>query len=560
MPILPRSFRRVLSGVAAALAFTSAETRAQGTATVLPSDELYADLDRLSELGFLDSVVIGQRPYSRREIGRILRAARERSNQLGERGQDLRITDLELSIGDGILRRLETRFSREIDEIPSRDALFAIVDDAQLTAHYTDVERRAFAGTFGSTLDATMGSLLPRRLGPAYVAGSTLGLELAQRLEPTTWLAFTARERAEYAWAKDSALRRGSAELLAATVRARFRNVALEVGRTQLSWAQSPDEGLFIAADAPALDLVSLAADRPFGLPGVLRWLGPTKATLFIADLGPSELRSHSKLLGYKVSIQPGQRAEFGATFLNHYGGEGGRPSSLGNRLIDFLPFIDIFRRHNYTDTTRALDVDSDKLLGVDGRLRIGGLRGVVVTGELLIDDFDVRRIPKLLTGYGSQAIGITVPRLFSPLLSLKVTAKHMGILTYTHGELTSGITSRGRLLGDELGPDAKAFGARLTWQPTAEIRLSLEGRSAIHSNAQYAAFYADPSSSRYVVQKTGRTADELRDRLGTHLLVQSEAGPSLSLRFMTERSRNYAFQGFRRTDSAGELGVHVPF
>ncbi len=544
----------------AALALTSAATQAQGTATVLPSDELYADLDRLSDLGFLDSVVIGQRPYSRREIGRILRAARERSNQLGERGHDLRITDLELSIGDGILRRLETRFSREIDEIPSTDALFAILDDAQLNYHYTDVQRRPFAGTFGSTLDASMGSLLPRRLGPSYVAGSTLGIELAQRLEPTTWLAFTARERAEYAWAKDSALRRGSAELLAASVRARFRNVALEIGRTQLSWAQSPDEGLFIAADAPALDLVSLSADRPFGLPGVLRWLGPTKATLFVAELGPSDVRSHSKLLGYKVSIQPSRRAELGATLLNHYGGEGGRPSSLGDRLIDFLPFVDIFRRHNYTDTTRTLDVDSDKLLGVDGRLRIGGVRGVVVTGELLIDDFDVRRIPKLLTGYGSQAIGVTVPRLFSPVLSLKLTAKHMGILTYTHAALTNGITTRGRLLGDELGPDAKAFGARLTWQPTAEIRLSLEGRSAIHSNAEYVRYYADTSSTRFVVQKTGRTADELRDRLGTHLLVQSEAGPSVSLRFMTERSRNFAFEGFRRTDSAGELGVHVPF
>ena len=560
MAIISASIRRVLLSAAAALALTSAQARAQGTATVLPSDEMYADLDRLSELGVLDSVVIGQRPYSRREIGRILRAARERSNQLGEGGEDLRITDLELSIADGILRRLETRFSREIDEIPSRDALFAILDDALLTVHYTDVERRPFAGMFGSTLPATMGSLLPRRLGPSYVPGTTLGLELAQRLEPTTWLAFTARERADYAGAKDTALRRASAELLAATMRARFRNVALEIGRTQLSWAQSPDEGLFIAADAPALDLVSLAADRPFGLPGVLRWLGPTKATLFIADLGPSEVRSHSKLLGYKVSIQPSRRAEFGATFLNHYGGEGGRPSSLGNRLVDFLPFIDIFRRHNYTDSTRTLDVDSDKLLGVDGRLRIGGLRGVVVTGELLIDDFDVRRIPKLLTGYGSQAIGITVPRLFSPLLSLKLTAKHMGILTYTHGALTSGLTTRGRLIGDELGPDAKAFGARLTWQPTAEIRLSLDGRSAIHSNAQYTTYYAEPSNSRFVVQKTGRTADELRDRLGTQLLVQSEAGVSVSLRFATERSRNFGFQGFRRTDSAGELGVHVPF
>lgn len=543
-----------------AVVLAGAHVQAQGTATIPPSDEAYADFDRLSELGFLDSVIIGQRPYSRREIGRILRAARERSNQLGERSQSQLITDLELSIGDGILRRLETRFSREIDEIPETDALLAPIDDARLTVHYTDAARRNFVGTYGSTLQATMGSLLPRRLGSIPVTGTTGSLELAQRLEATSWLAFTLRERVEYAWAKDTSLRRGTAEILLGSVRARFRNVALEVGRSQLSWAQSLDEGLFIAADAPALDLVSVSADHPFALPSVLRVLGPTKGTLFIADLGPSQVRSNSKLLGYKVSIQPSARAELGASFLNHYGGEGGRASSFGNRLIDFLPFIDIFRRHNYTDSSRTLDVDSDKLLGVDGRFRLGGLHGVVVTGEVLIDDFDVKRIPKLFTGYGSQALGITLPRFVSPLLSLKLTAKHTGILTYTHTVLTSGITSRGRLLGDELGPDAKAFGARLTWEPAAEVRVSLEGRSAIYSNAQYTTYYADPSSSRYVVQKTSRSADELRDRLGLHVLIQTEAGPSGSLRFVTERTRNYGFQGFRRTESAGELGVHLPF
>ena len=556
MLIPSRWIRRALLHAVTAAALVNVPVLAQGTATVPPSDEAYQDFDRLSELGYLDSTIVAQRPYSRREIGRILRAARERSTQLGEGSQSLRVTDLELAIGDGILRRLETRFSREIEEDPSTDALLAL-DDARVALHYTDAPRRGFVGTFGSTLEATMGALLPRRLGEAYVPGTTFGLEVAQRLEATSWLAFSARERAEYAWAKDTALRQGTGEILLATVRARYRNVALEIGRSQLSWAQSADEGLFIAADAPALDLVSISADEPFVLPGVLRWLGPTKATLFVADLGPSDVRSNSNLLGYKVSILPSARTEFGATFLNHFGGEGGRSSSIGDRLIDFLPFVDIFRKHDYTDSS---DVDSDKLLGIDGRLRIGGLSGVVVTGEVLIDDFDVHRIPKLFTGYGSQALGITLPRLFSPLLSLKLTAKHMGILTYTHSVLTNGITTRGQLLGDELGPDAKAFGARLTWQPSAIVRFSLDGRSAIHSNAQYVAFYADPERTKYVVQKTARTPDELRDRIGAHLLVQLESGPAFALRLVTQRTRNFEFEGFRRTDSAGELSVRVPF
>jgi hypothetical protein len=56
------------------------------------------------------------------------------------------------------------------------------------------------------------------------------------------------------------------------------------------------------------------------------------------------------------------------------------------------------------------------------------------------------------------------------------------------------------------------------------------------------------------------RTADELRDRLGTFVIVQSDAGPAATFRFVTERSRNYQFQGFRRTDSAVEVAIHLLF
>jgi hypothetical protein len=192
--------------------------------------------------------------------------------------------------------------------------------------------------------------------------------------------------------------------------------------------------------------------------------------------------------------------------------------------------------------------------------VHIGGLRGVVLTGEVLIDDFDVHRIPQLFTGYGSQTFNVIVPRFISPLLSLKLTAKHMGIITYTHGALTNGMTTRGRLLGDELGPDAKAFGAQLTWQPTAAFQFGVFGRSAIYSNAEYERFYADPRNTDFVVRKVSRTANELRDRAGAAMMLQSDAGPTLAVRFVTERSRNYLFQGGRFTDSATELVFRLLF
>ncbi|HEX7978484.1 MAG TPA: capsule assembly Wzi family protein, partial [Gemmatimonadaceae bacterium] len=326
-------------------------------------------------------------------------------------------------------------------------------------------------------------------------------------------------------------------------------------------WAQPlSDGGLFLAEDAPALDQVSLSSDQPFALPGFLRPLGLAKGVIVVADLGPSQVRSYSKLLAYKVSIAPNRTFECGASFMNHFGGEGAPATSFSNRVVDFLPFIDIFRRHNYTDTTRTLDAESDKLMGVDGLLRLGGRYGVILTGELLIDDFDVHRMQQIFTGNGSQAFGLAVPRFISPLVSLKLTATHMGIETYTHAQLTNGITTRGRLLGNELGPDAKAFGARLTWQPMAAFQLGFDGRSAIYSNATYVASYSDAAQTDFGVRKVARTADELRDRLGTFVIVQSDAGPAVTFRFVTERSRNYQFQGFRRTDSAAELAIHLLF
>jgi len=554
------SIHRLSVLLAAILCVAPQRLHAQGTATVLPGDLVYRDLDRLNELGLLDSVIVAQRPYSRRDIGRILRATRERSSRLGDNDTNRRFTDLELTIADGILRRLETRFAREIDTVGNALPVVTPFDDVLLDVAYTNGTERGWYSPNTRLTEATIGALLPRRLSTPLPLGTTLGLELSQRVEPTRWLAFQMRERFDYLWAKTDSLSRGNAEILLGTVRARYRNVALDVGRNEFSWAQTADGGLFLAEDAPALDQVSLSSDMPFVLPGFLRPLGMAKGIILVADLGPSRVRSYSKLLAYKVSIAPNQNVELGASFLNHFGGEGAPTSSVGDRIVDFLPFVDIFRRHNYTDTTRALDVESDKLLGVDGLVRIGGRFGAVLTGELLIDDFDVHRMQQLFTGNGSQAIGLAIPRFVSPLVSLKLSATHMGIGTYTHGQLTNGLTTRGRLLGNELGPDAKAFGARLTWQPLAAFQLGLDGRSAIYSNAQYTTFYTDSAMTDFVVQKVSRTSDELRDRLGAFFVVQSDAGPAVTFRVVTERSRNFQFQGFRHTDSAAELAIHLLF
>lgn len=547
---------RVLACCAGALMVLAPTAHAQGTAVVPPTDLIYNDIDRLSELGLLDSVIVGQRPYSRQAIARMARIARDRLDRDAARSRS-RLSDEASRYADELLRRLD-RFSGDAGDVSFAGPVTALIDAASLWYNGTDAERRGFASPFGRATEATIDPLAARRLGLPAGTGHTAGMELSQRIEPFDWLAFQARERFEYRWPDDTTVSRRSSELLLASVRARYRNAAITVGRQQFAWSQSAGDGLFLASDAPALDQISLASDHPFVLPSVLRYLGPVQGTLIFADLGPSVARSHSKLLTYKVSVQPASVLELGGTFMNHYGGAGARPSSFGDRIIDFLPFIDVFRKHNYVDPTRTLDVDSDKLLGVDGRLRIPVLAGITLAGELLIDDFDVHRIPKLLTGYGSQTIKIIVPQIFTPTLSMKLSAKHMGIITYTHPALLDGITTRGRLLGDELGPDAKSFSAQVRWDMSGAARFELEGRGAIYSNAAYRSFYSDSAGTRFVVQKVSHTDDELRDIVLASLILQNDDGIALTIRGGGERIRNADFQGGRRRDYVAQVGLRI--
>ena len=540
--------RRLLLPVSFFLLVPAARAVGQGTTPVAPSDPAYRDVDRLAQLGLLDSVILGQRPYSRRQLARI--AAHARAKLAGNPSGVARPREAAF-----IVDRLADRFPAGGDSLASRTTL-VLLDGAALRAVSTDADRRGFAGTFAEKLEATIDPLsLPRRLGPPAPRGESGAVELAQRLEPTGWLSLHARERFELLLPRPEGGAGSRSDLLLGGLRARVRNVALSVGREQLAWAATDEEGLFLSADAPALDQLSLAADRPFFLPGFLRAFGPTQATLLLADLGRSEVRSHSRLLAYKVSVRPRPALELGATFMNHFGGAGSPSAALGDRLIDFLPFVDIFRRHNYSDPSRPMDVESDKLLGVDARLRIARLGGLTLATELLIDDFDVHRIPTLFGWDGSQSFSALLPSVAGSAFSLRLAAAHTGVRTYTHGPLSNGITTHGLLLGDELGPDAKAFGATLAWHGPQGARLALAGRTELYSRSDYV---IEDVATRFDLHRVGTVTNELRDRLVASVEYPRRGGVTVVARAGAERIRNADFTSARRHSYRLDLALRL--
>ncbi len=546
---MPSSLLRLLR-FAAGLCLIVPPLLAQGASSLAVGDPSYADIDRLLALGLADSLIVGQRPYSRRQVVRIIESARARLAVTGES---------DFNVDGGVRREVETIVARldrrfDVDDTAAQGSVRARLDELELSARTNEFVARRFTGVFAAPLAASVRPLGSWRLGRPDPPGVGAGVEAAERVDLAPWLAIAARARVEMAETEERVVR-PRAELLLASVRARAGNAVLTVGREQLAWSTAPAAGLFIAARAPALDQVSLTSDFPFVLPGPLRLIGPMRATLVLADLGPSVVRSHSTLLGYKVSVRPAKDIELGATFLDHFGGTGGRASTLGDRLIDFLPFIDLFRTHNYTDSARALDIDSDKLLGVDGRLVLRHLGGIVVAGELLIDDFDVHRLPTLLTWDGAQSLDILVPRIASGPVALRLAVRHTGVRTYTHGPLAGGVTTRGRLIGDELGPDAKSFSLGADWTREPGLRVTLDASSALRSSANYV---TETNGARFVIRRTERALNEQTDALVGGAVAQRADGTAVSLRAGLARVRNADFSARRRFAHAVELSFHL--
>jgi len=128
-------------------------------------------------------------------------------------------------------------------------------------------------------------------------------------------------------------------------------------------------------------------------------------------------------------------------------------------------------------------------------------------------------------------------------------------VRTYTHGPLSNGITTRGILLGDELGPDAKSFGATLAWHGPQGGRVALEGRTELYSRSDYVIL---DQSTRFDLHRVGTVTNELRDRFVTSLEWPYEGGLTLLARAGAERIRNADFGAGRRHSYRLDIAVRL--
>jgi hypothetical protein len=188
-------------------------------------------------------------------------------------------------------------------------------------------------------------------------------------------------------------------------------------------------------------------------------------------------------------------------------------------------------------------------------------MRSTELYGELLFNDFDVRRLGSVLWEDAGHVAGLYLPRLTADgALSGRLEFHHTGIRYYEHHQFTSGQTLRGMLIGDDLGPDALGGYATMRWIATPRQRLELDGAWEQRKHDEYEILPLPIPEFKF--RRTLERPREWRMRalLGWHFLPFQNGVASFA-QAGYERTRNFDFvDGVDRNSFLGRIGLEYRF
>ena len=481
-----------------ALALTvSRGIAAQVRAFVPPDSPIYGDIDRLSAAGLIDTIVIGTRPYTEREIVRLLSEAKR---NLGRRAGETEWAARAIAAG---LRRYD------------RSALGA-VETVSASLTFLDSPYREIPADGNGSIDATINPLASYQAGRPLVNGTTMTLESFVDASIGRFFAASFQPRAAVGAPRTSA-NEATFRLQSGNVVGALGNLVIDAGRGYVQFSQSYPSGLLLSANGPPLDMIRISTERPAALPWLFRLLGPMYGTLFVADLGTSnQVHAHAKLAGYHLSILPHPNVELGAEVIDETGGNGSPPGTFTDRIIDLFPVFDLPLFEMLYRGYGNLRF-SNKLVGVDGRIRAPALAGMEIYAEVAVDDADIRRLRSTLLEDGGIIGGVA----WSCLIECgRVVARfeyhQTGIRYYTHTDFSSGVQQQGALLGDPLGPRGLGGYATLDAEAGRFGRLKASVAHEVRSGNLYRSAATDSTLSDFHFEQILHRPGEHRTRVGT--------------------------------------------
>lgn len=491
---LTRPARWIAAAVLIASGTRPGGLSAQATPYVPVADPAYRDLELLVAAGMVRDVITRSRPYSRSVFGLAGAEAEQAVGRMGSVPPDRRVLEA--------LERIRSRFST------GSSGLRQVTTVASWARSPARAVRTSYAAK--SNIDADVAPLLQRNLGEKVFDGGTvaltgevdmrLGSRVAGSLAPTLWMNGGGDPESDAGLALDHGY-----------LRALFGNLSVTLGRNAVVHGHARELGAALSTNARGLDMVRLSMERPARLPWIFRHLGPATFGGTLATMGSNRTQKGSALVVWEGAIRPHPNLELGTTLVNQQGGEGSPPAKWWERIVEAL-----FVQRRLVGFTTELPLDpqiGDKLFGVDARLTLPGPRVQLFVEVNTTDDHDLFFSRPRETFWTEAAWTWGVRRYglgHEGRWDLWAEAGHVGVRTYTHSQMTSGITLDRRILGSPLGPLASGVTGGVDWTGPRD-RLSVSGAWERYPSDTWA-LSVDPEWRWY---RDADNPDEVRVRAG---------------------------------------------
>jgi hypothetical protein len=426
---------KLIYALVAGLIFLAAPAFAVSVSSPLPLDSwVYPALDKLEGLGLIDSSLKGSRPYTRLEAARLTAAASSSHDPA------------HLPVTGELLRDLRRELRAELAELEGVvvSGYFKPLRGVQLTHAWREGADSAIAGT-----NARQFALDTNRQGLAIGEGHNGQLILESEARLGQRLLLSARPL--------FAMQEGGAgdtlRLLDGRAVLGFGPVEASFGRQSLWWGQGRHGTLILSDNAKPLDMFRLTNPSPVLLPWVFKYLGPFRFDVFWSELDSDRVVPNPYFAGLRLNFKPLPWLEVGGSRTVMFGGE-------GRTGVDWPEFITILAGKNLSGGEDT----SNQLAALDARLILPFLWHAEVYGEYGGEDEAGGFIAKK-----AYLLGVYLPRI-EPTGRLALRVEHAdlayqgnGPVWYRHSQYRSGYTYEGKLLGHQVGGDARDWYAELS-------------------------------------------------------------------------------------------------
>ncbi len=410
------------------------------SANIPLNSHVYDQLEKLDGLGYIQSMRIGAKPYTRMQAAGWIKEAA------------LRIDSHDARYVHAILAELLKEFNDELTVL-----------DGGTFAYGMKLQEWSvgFAKYDGPSIDQ---SAKTNSVYQPFAVNSdgyrlsedgnlTAAIRLEGKVAPSLVVSLTSRADGDL----DDHL-----SFPAAYIKTHINNVSVQIGKDAMLWGQGKRGSLVLTNNATPRKTIALSNIKPIQTGGIFKFLGEVNIAGFYSELEKNRDSEQKQpgFSGLRFDFVPSDSFTFGMARTDIV---------RGLRGDDFFDFL-IGKNADNT-----ADEKWNSIAGIDFRWRLKGLGGAQVYGELYGEDQAGSLIP--FPSKNAYLMGVYLPRLSSSGdWDAQLEWADTNDVWYSHWKFTDGYTYKGNIMGDAMGNNANRYYGKLTHYLNGATQVSLHG------------------------------------------------------------------------------------